>query len=295
LTDLITGINGFVGRHLAAAISADGGRPVGLDLPTCDLCDLSSVLDLVRQNAPRRIFHLAAMSSMGQSWQEKERVFAVNVQGTRNLLAAVAEAAPEARVLMVSTGAVYGPADEKGRKETDALHPKNPYAESKVQAEEAAREFISRGVDVRIARPLGHTGPGQNRGFVVPDFASRIAAIKKGRAEPRIRVGNLKVRREFADARDVVRAYRHILDAGEPGGVYNLATNQPHSIEEVARTLLRLAGVDAELTPDPALMRPADESSPRLDTSRLWALGFAYQIPFEKTLADVLAWWMERE
>lgn len=295
MTDLITGINGFVGRHLAAAVTADGGRAVGLDLPVCDLCDFSSVIDFVRRAAPVRVYHLAAMSSMGRSWEDRERVFAVNVQGTRNLLTALAEAAPAARTLLVSTGAVYGPGSGKIIKETDPLAPGNPYAESKVAAEEVAREFIARGLDVRIARPLGHTGPGQNQGFVVPDLASQIAAIKKGRAEPRLRVGNLKVQREFADVRDVLRAYRAILERGEPGGVYNVATNRPHSIEEVATTLLRLADVTADLTPDPTLLRPADESSPRLDTSRLSALGFAYQIPFEKTLADVLAFWMERE
>jgi len=293
LTDLITGINGFVGRHLAAAITADGGRAVGLDLPTCNLCNLSQVMDLVRQASPARVYHFAAMSSMGRSWEDRERVFAVNVQGTRNLLTALAEAAPGARILMVSTGAVYGPGSGV-IKETDPLSPSNPYAESKVQAEQVCQEFIGRGLDVRIARPLGHTGPGQNKGFVVPDLAAQIAAIKKGRSEPRLRVGNLKVQREFADARDVIRAYRTILKRGEPGGVYNVANNQPHSIEEVARTLLRIAGVEADLTPDPALLRPADESSPRLDTSRLLALGFSYQIPFEKTLADVLAWWMEQ-
>ena len=293
MTDLITGINGFVGRHLAAAVTADGGRAVGLDLPACDLCDLTQVQDLVRNAAPERIYHLAAISSVGKSWQDRERVIAVNVGGTRNLLQAAMEVAPQARVLIVSTGAVYGAGSGEVIREDAPLRPANPYAQSKVEAEDAARAFVGRGLDARIVRPLGHTGPGQQRGFVVPDLASQIAAIKKG-AVPRIRVGNLKVRREFGDARDVVRAYRLIVEAGKPGGIYNLATNEPHSIEEVARTLLRLAGVDAELVPDPALMRPTDESSPRLDTSRIRALGFAYQIPFEQTLADVLAWWAEQ-
>lgn len=294
MTELITGSNGFVGRHLAAAIAADGGRSVHLDLPDCDLCDLGQVVDLVRQTRPERIFHLAARSSVAQSWQDRDAVFAVNVQGTRNLLSAVAEAAPEARVLLVSTGAVYGGgATATAIPETALPAPANPYAESKAAAEEVGREFLGRGLDVRIARPLGHTGPGQQRGFVVPDLASQVAAVMKG-AEPRIKVGNLRVRREFADARDVVRAYRLILDRGEPGGVYNVANNQPRSIAEVADTLLRLAGVTAELVPDPELLRPADESSPRLDTRRLSALGFEYRIPFEKTMADVLTWWAEQ-
>jgi GDP-4-dehydro-6-deoxy-D-mannose reductase len=294
LTTLVTGSDGFVGRHLCALLRDRGETVAGLDLPAIDLLDPGQVNRRVRETAPLRVYHLAAVSSIGQSFLDRDLVFRVNVEGTRNLLAAVAANAPAARVLLVSTGAVYGPGRGQAFRETDPFRPANPYAESKVQAEQVAREFCERGLDARIARPLGHAGPGQRQGFVVPDLAAQVAAIVLGRSEPRLRAGNLQARREFADARDVVRAYRLILERGEPGAIYNLATNRPFAIAEVADILIRLAGVAATTYSDQALLRPADECSPCLDASRVAGLGFNYDIPLETTLADVLAEWLER-
>ena len=296
MTTLVTGSDGFVGRHLRALLHQLGENVAGLDLPDVDLLDPGQVNRRVREVAPVRVYHLAAISSIGQSWQDRDLVFRVNVEGTRNLLAAVAANAPAARVLLVSTGAVYGPARQGcAFSENDEPSPANPYARSKLEAEmEADKFFHAQGLDVRRVRPLGHTGPGQRQGFVVPDLAAQVAAIKLGRSEPRLRAGNLQARREFADARDVVRAYRLILERGSPGAVYNLATNRPFAIAEVAETLIRLAGVAATTFSDPALLRPADECSPGLDASRVAALGFNYTIPLETTLSDVLAEWLER-
>jgi GDP-4-dehydro-6-deoxy-D-mannose reductase len=301
VTAIITGMSGFVGQHLAAWLQQAGNSIAPLDVQTScaqdqsvDLLDARQVEELVQGVQPERVYHLAGQSNVAASWKEPKNTIAVNVEGTRHLLEALRRHAPRARVLLISTGAVYGPPSSAHAlfKEDDQPRPASPYAESKLAAERLGAEYFQQyRLDVRRVRPLGHTGPGQRQGFVVPDFAAQIAAIAAGQAPARLKVGNLAVAREFSDVRDVVRAYETILEQGEPGGLYNLAANEPHTVREVAQTLMAIAGVKAELQPDPDLMRPADESSPRLDTTRVLNLGFRYRIPFRQTLADVLAEW----
>ncbi|HUT52399.1 MAG TPA: GDP-mannose 4,6-dehydratase [bacterium] len=294
---LVTGMGGFVGPHLARLIAGQGGEavPFYFQERRVDLTDADTVGRAIKEIRPGRVYHLAALSSVGQSWQDPDAVFAVNVDGTRNLLQALSDHAPEARVLMASSGSVYGPAAE-GRvfKEDDELNPQNPYARSKARAEEACAEFAKRGLDVRVVRPLGHTGPGQRPGFVVPDLASQVAAIALKKTEPLVRAGNLEVEREFADVRDVARAYEMVMEKGGAGPVFNLSINEPHSIREVALTLMAAAGVEAELISSAALVRKNDECSPRLDVSKISALGFRFEIPFQKTMAEVLDEWVQK-
>ena len=302
MTTIITGMSGFVGRHLARLLREKGETVEPLDVAAqcslgkpVNLLDPDTVAEALACLQPDRIYHLAALSSVALSWKDPRQTFAVNVDGTRNLLAAVRQHAPSARVLMVSTAAVYGAAAEAGGTlhEDGEARPANPYAESKLAAERVGEEYLRQyGIDVRRVRPQGHTGPGQAKGFVVPDLASQIAGIAAGQAPPRIKVGNLHVRREFADVRDVVRAYQLVMEQGQPGLLCNLATNEPHSIREVAETLMEIAGVTAALVSDETKVRPQDESSPCLDVTRIQKLGFRFQVPFRQTLADVMAEWM---
>ncbi len=295
---LITGKNGFAGTHLAKLLCSRGHETFGLELggQRVDLADVRSLTGLVNEIKPDLAFHLAAVSGVGASWKDPDAAFAVNVEGTRNLMQAVADEAPAAKLLFVGSGSVYGGPDPSGRpfKEDDPLDPRNPYAKSKAEAEKVCRIFHEeRGLDVRIVRPLGHAGPGQRLGFVAPDLASQIAraslAGDKGPFE--IEVGSLQVKREFADVRDVVRAYLMIMEKGEPGRTYNLATNEPHSIEEVGLTLIEAAGIDARLKSTMERKRKNDDSTPALDMEKTRALGFDYEIPFHVTMADVLGDW----
>jgi GDP-4-dehydro-6-deoxy-D-mannose reductase len=294
---LITGMGGFVGPHLARLIASRGGQPVPFYFQgrRVDLRDRETVGRAIQEIRPGRVYHLAALSSVGQAWKDPDAVSAVNVDGTRNLLQAISEHTPEARVLMASSGSVYGPG-VAGRvfQEDDGLNPQNPYARSKARAEEVCAEYAERGLDVRVVRPLGHTGPGQGLGFVVPDLASQVAAVALRKTEPIVKAGNLGVEREFADVRDVARAYGMVMEQGASANIYNLATNEPHTIREVALTLLAAAGVEAELISSAALIRKNDESSPRLDVSRIGALGFCFEIPFPKTMAEVLHEWVHK-
>lgn len=323
MTTLLTGLDGFVGTHLARWLKDKEIKAVPLDLQGkfVDLREPDQVRAAIAAIRPDRVYHLAAQSSVAKSWQEPEFTMAVNVKGTQHLLEALLEFAPQARVLFVSSGAVYGnrerrreylrqlpPSAELPRgvtraaladedrpfHEDDPLFPGNPYAQSKAHAETIIRTK-GKELDVRIVRPLGHTGPGQGLGFVVPDLASQVAAIATREFPPLLRVGRLKVAREFADVRDVVRAYHLIMEKGQPREIYNLATNEPHLIEEVATTLLELAGVRARLIQETQRLRPhSDDSSPQLDTAKIRQLGFAFKIPFQQTLADVLQEWTAR-
>jgi nucleoside-diphosphate-sugar epimerase len=258
---LITGMGGFVGPHLARLIASRGGQPVPFYFQgrRVDLRDRETVGRAIQEIRPGRVYHLAALSSVGQAWKDPDAVSAVNVDGTRNLLQAISEHTPEARVLMASSGSVYGPG-VAGRvfQEDDGLNPQNPYARSKARAEEVCAEYAERGL------------------------------------EPIVKAGNLGVEREFADVRDVARAYGMVMEQGASANIYNLATNEPHTIREVALTLLAAAGVEAELISSAALIRKNDESSPRLDVSRIGALGFCFEIPFSKTMAEVLHEWVHK-
>jgi len=297
---LISGwTEGFVGPHLAEYIKNQGHDPYPLDLSGkwVDLRNAELVDQVVKQVRPGIVFHLAALSSVGKAWKDPAPVFEVNVNGTKNLLEALKKHAPDASVLFVSTGAVYGKAGDPPKifREDDGFDPQNPYAESKAKAEMLCVEYAKKySLDIRRVRPQGHTGPGQRLGFVVPDIASQAAAVALKKALPVIKVGNLDVKREFADVRDVVRAYWTVMEKGEPGRAYNLATNRPRSIKEVAQTLIKAAGIEVELVQESARVRKSDESSPTLDTQSIKSLGFDFQIPFEKTMADVLHEWLEK-
>jgi GDP-4-dehydro-6-deoxy-D-mannose reductase len=298
---LITGLSGFVGPHLAALLQNRGGKVAGLDLngqPPVDLLDPDAVRAALREFEPDRIYHLAGQSQAGRSWQDPEKTFRVNVAGTLSLLRAVAETAPRARVLLVSTSEVYGLPGRGGKllAEEDPLEPQNPYALSKMTAELmaglAAREFD---LEVVRVRPAGHIGPGQPVGLVAADFASQVVRIERGEQEPKIRVGNLSARREFMDARDVVRAYADLIERGKPGEVYNLATGWVLSIRELLETMLDVAGLKAEIVTDPARLRPHDDQALILDASRLRrAIGWKPEIPLRQSLLDILQDWRSK-
>ncbi len=295
---LITGLSGFVGPYLAALLRKRGEKVAGLDRnsdPPVDLLDPDAVRAALRDFEPHRIYHLAGQSQAGRSWRDPEGTFRVNVGGTVNLLRAVAETVPRARVLVVSTSEVYGRPGPGGKllAEEDPLEPLNPYALSKMTAEQMA-ELMAREFDLEVirVRPAGHLGPGQPLGLVAADFASQVVRIARGEQAPLLQVGNLFARREFMDVRDVVRAYADLMERGRPGEVYNLATGFVLSIRELLETMLDVAGVKAEFVTDPGRLRPYDDQALILDASRLRrTLGWKPEIPLRQSLLDILHEW----
>lgn len=305
---LVTGADGFVGRwlvrealqqgHDVVAVTGPGGAPpsawlapgVASRVATFE-ADLTRPADRDRIAAAGAdaIVHLAAVASGADARRDPDAAMRVNADATGALLQAVAAGGRRPRFLLVSTGEVYGPGHAGPIDETTAANPVSPYAVSKVAAERAATVAAeAAGIPVLVARAFPHSGPGQDTRFVLPAFAARLLEVKR-RGEREIAVGNLDVVRDFVDVRDVVRAYLLLLEHGEPGGVYNVATGIGRHLEACFGALARLVGVDAVPVRDASLVRPADIPVLIGDAGTLRAVtGWQPAIDFEQTLQDVV-------
>lgn len=274
-------------RHLAEV----GDDAVALD-PAINITDASLVQEAVVASEADAIIHLAAQASVGQSWEQPFDVFEINATGTLHLTSAALACSRPPRVLLVSSSEVYGvvSADDLPVTEDHPVRPVSPYALSKATAELIGLQaWLGRGLEVVCARPFNHLGPGQAPHFVVPSLACQVTeAIRTG--APSIRVGDVTVRRDFTDVRDVVRAYRMLVADGQPGLVYNVCRGASTEIAEVARRLLALAGVDLPLEVDPERLRPVDIPDLQGHPGRLaLATGWSPQVSLDQTLSDLLA------
>lgn len=288
---LITGGKGFVGRWLTAHLRAAGDDVAVVDAET-DVTDEASIDRAVAAAAPDAVYHLAARSHVGESWRDPLEVLRVNVLGTAAVLAAARRAREDATVLVVSSAEVYGALgpDELPVGEDAPLRPATPYAASKAAAEDVALQaWRGYGQRVVVVRPFNHVGPGQPPVFAVPALARRVVEARRT-GTPQLTVGTVTTRRDFTDVRDVVRAYRLLVERGAPGAVYNVCSGEDVAIADIAGRLMALAGVDLELVTDPALVRPVDVPVLRGDPSRLAAAtGWSPAIGLDETLRDILA------
>jgi len=293
MRSLVTGALGFAGRYLVAHLRACGDEVLEADLSgplPVDVTDRSAVATLLSEHRPDAVYHLAAFTHVGASWNDPLRVLRVNVEGTLNILDAC-KALEVERVLVVGSAEEYGRAREADIPlgEDAPLRPSTPYGASKVAAGYLALQaFLGSGVNTVRARPFNHTGAGQTDTFFVPALARRIAeAERAGRTE--IPVGSLDPVREMLDVRDVVRAYRLLVTRCTPGEVYNICRGRGLAIGEIAERLVALSTRRLRLVVDPDLVRPVEV--PRLigDGSRLVAAtGWAPEHEIDATLADVL-------
>ena len=294
---LITGGKGFVGQWLAAHLKDAGDEVVAIDIET-DVADGAAVRRVMGDVAPQAVYHLAAMTHVGESWENPSQVLNVNVLGTAEILAAARTLEVPPTMLVVSSAEVYGvvtPAQLPLGEDTPTA-PATPYAASKLAAEAVALQaWRGYGQPVVVVRPFNHIGPGQSPNFAVPALAKRIVEARRSGAGS-LRVGTLTTRRDFTDVRDVVVAYRLLVERGVPGTVYNVCSGRDVAISEVADHLLELAGADLELVTDPDLVRPVDVPVLRGDPGRLQAAtGWAASTPLATTLADVLASWEDAD
>lgn len=308
---LVTGAAGFVGRHLTAALRAafpaaelvpaaragGAGGVAGGAVRAFDLMDAEGMARLVADVRPDACVHLAAASSVAESFADPDAAWRANVDGTRALAAALMRHAPECRLLHASSGEAYGlsfndgvPLDERA-----PLRPANPYAAAKAAADIALGEMALRGLRVLRLRPLNHVGPGQSPRFAVASFARQIALIEAGAQPPVVRAGALDRERDFLDVRDVCDAYVAALaraDALAAGTVLNIASGRPRRMGDVLADLLRIAGVRAEVEQERAALRPTDLLSTSCSAAAAReALGWTPQIAWEDTLAAVLEGW----
>ncbi|HKA13376.1 MAG TPA: GDP-mannose 4,6-dehydratase [Myxococcota bacterium] len=284
----ITGAAGFVGRRLSARLRAAGHTVIGVDREV-EITDAPRVARSLASARAEAIVHLAAMSSPAHSLRAPEPAARVNYWGTHAVLEAARCAAPDARVLLVTSGEVYGMRAPGGSpfRETDPLEPRTPYARSKACADMIGALYAARGLDVVRVRPFNHTGPGQAPHFAAPAFARQIAAIADGRSEPKIAVGNLQSVRDFLDVDDVVDAYQLLLDRSVPADAYNVASGIGRPIADLLAELIALSGAKCEIEVDPERVRPTDASIG--DASRLRATtGWEPRTPWRETLSRLL-------
>lgn len=291
---IVTGALGFVGPHLVAHLEACGDDVVSLDRQGPDpfeITDADDVHERFGRTSADVVYHLAALSHVGDSWKAPGASFRVNAEGTLNVLRAAADLGVE-RVVVVLSSEEYGivPDGDLPITEDTPLRPVTPYGAAKAAADMlAVQSFLGDGLGAVRVRPFGHTGPGQSEQFVVPALAARIARAERDRVDE-IPVGNLDAVRDLTDVRDVVRAYRLLAEHGVPGEVYNVCSGRGVSIQEIADQLIAAAEVPIRLVTDPELVRPVEVPRVIGSNARLReATGWSTEIPLEQTLADTLA------
>jgi GDP-4-dehydro-6-deoxy-D-mannose reductase len=308
---LITGATGFAGGHLIRALEAEGPsafeifgtsypdapQPSGGKIFFLDLRSEKDVTKFVGEVRPDWIFHLAAISNVRRSWQMRSETIETNVLGTLNLLEAVRQAAAAARVLFISSSDVYGfgttPAEAIN--EEAPIQIVDPYAYSKAAGEMLCGFYEKvENIDIVIARPFPHTGPGQTEDFVCSDWARQVVQIEAGNIAPIMKVGNLEVQRDFCDVRDVVRAYILLLRKGRRGEPYNICSGKAIALREILDFLVREAprNVSISVEVDTGKLRKIDipfhvGSNRKISEETGWLL----RIPLDQSLHDSLVYW----
>lgn len=295
---LVTGATGFVGRWLTEELVAQGHDPVAVpSSAVLDVTDAQAVAEFISIVRPEAVVHLAGISHAQDASRDPERAFAVNAGGTRAVMDAIGALRGPIPVLVAGSAEVYGRPDPADLPLTESapLRTDEPYGRSKLAQERVALERGAvLGVPVCVTRSFNHTGPGQRPDFVAPALAHRVFEAKRSHSGT-VAVGNLDVRRDLGDVRDVVRGYRLLIegltDGRVPAGsVVNVATGRAVSVRQLLDMVSRAAGVRTTPRVDPRLVRANDAPEIVGDATLLRRLtGWAPTIPLERTIADVVA------
>jgi len=310
---LITGITGFAGSHLTELLLNKKGVKIfgikrwrskldniahikeNLTLMECDIKDYSSVREILNKIKPDMIFHLAAQSFVQTSWSAPSETLATNIMGELNIFEAVRQIGLNPLIQVAGSSEEYGQVRKVDIpiKETTLLNPLSPYAVSKVGQDMLAYQYYkSYGLKIVRTRAFNHTGPRRGEVFVSSNFANQIAKIEAGLAEPVIYVGNLSAVRDFTDVRDMVKGYWLALEKGEPGEVYNICSGKGYSIRDVLNILKGYSKKKFTVKKDASRMRPSDVPTLIGDNTKfVKRTGWRPEIPFEKTLKDLLDYW----
>ena len=296
---LVSGADGFVGRHLLARLAADF-PDAALHPASFDVTDDAAIDHAVAVLKPDACVHLAAVAAIVEARDAPEHAWAVNLGGTLSLARALLRHAPDCVLLYVSSADAYGASFAAGvaLDEGAPLAPMNTYGATKAAADLALGAMAQDGLRVVRLRPFNHTGPGQSEAFVVAAFARQIARVAAGRQRPVLNVGALDARRDFLDVRDVVAAYSLCLaraDTLAPGTILNVASGEGRRVGDVLDALLALSGVRATVAVEAGRLRRAEIPLACGDSARARAvLGWAPSVAWETTLRDVLQDWHGR-
>ncbi len=295
----VTGSGGFVGTFLRQRIEADHGADAFIGMPSdMDIRDEAALVQSLADAKPDYVVHLAAQSFVPAAFKDPRATFDVNVFGTLSLLGALRATGFAGRMLFVGSGDMYGlvPEDEQPIAEHRALKPRNPYAVSKVAAEALCYQWAqTEKLDIVMARPFNHIGPGQDPRFAIADFAMQIARMARG-GQPRVlAAGDVDAARDFTDVRDIVSAYLALLEHGQAGEAYNVCSGTSRTVRELIGMLAEIAGIDLKIEQDPARYRPAEQKRVCGDPAKLRNdTGWKPGIGIRETLQDTLDYWLER-
>ena len=304
---LVTGCGGFVGPYVVAAFAGKGCEVWGADVKdgvedpalrryiACDLSDRAAAGSLLETASPDAVVHLAAQSSAGRSFAEPFVTLTRNILPILNMLEFARTRGGAMRILAVGSADVYGPVGEDDLPLTEdrAPNPANPYALSKAIQEQCCIHYASLyGTDVVVTRSFNHTGGGQRDTFVLSSFARQVCEIRLGLRKPVVDVGDLDLKRDFTDVRDVAEAYAAIVERGKKGGVYNVCSGTSYSLRELLGRLCEMAKVDVEIRVDPKRMRPGDIRDLRGDPSKTTRdTGWRVRAAMTGTLEQLLDFW----
>lgn len=296
---LVTGASGFAGPHLIRHLREEGYEvaggvhdgshtqlPEGCQPVDLDVTDREAMRQAVAKTQPDEIYHLAGLTHPGSG--AVDLFYQVNFGGALNLLEAVREKRPEARVLLAGSAYAYGRVDHPIA-ETEPFEPVNHYGVSKAAADLLGRSYALQGLWVINVRPFNHSGPGQSPDFLLPTLVQQFAEIRAGKRDPEIQLGNLDSVRDLSDVRDVVRAYHWALQIGRPGEAYNVGSGRGVPVRDLFELVRREARVEVDLAVDPSRVRATD--IPYLvanaDKARR-ELGWEPEISLEDTVRDML-------
>lgn len=300
---LVTGERGFTGHYLLEELRKNGYEVFGMndglkDCDRVDICKFEDVKNVVLKIEPDVIFHLAGQSSPQKSWEIPQLTMMVNAVGTINILESVKLSRKKIKVLLVGSSDQYGTSTKINGyiDENTALEANNPYSVSKKSQEEIARIYTKfYNMDIYITRSFNHFGPRQKLGFIVPDFCKGIIDIENKQSSA-INVGNLEVIRDFTDVRDVVRAYRMIIEYGKSGDVYNVGSGVGTSAKELLEKLIKLSKVDILVKVDESKFRLSDKPIVICDNTKLTRdTGWKPRMKIEETLEETLEYFRKKE
>ena len=314
---LITGITGFVGSHLADYLLTKKNLTIfgakrtnsrmrnvkhiidNIQWLDCELTDYSSMRFVLKESRPDEIYHLGALSWVTPSWDMPAAYMEVNAIGTINLLEALRHLGLRSRVLVSCTPEEFGDVPEKLLPITEEtrLSPVNPYATSKVAQDAVCQTyFASYSIPIIRTRAFNHIGPRRDISGALASFAYQIARIEAGLQEPIVKVGNLEAKRNFSDVRDMIRAYYLAMKKCAPGELYLIGSEQIYTIKECLEMLISLSPKKSEIKyrVDPRRVRPTELRFLIGDCSKFKGVtGWEPEIPFEKTLKDILDYWRD--
>jgi len=304
---LVTGANGFVGSHLVKELHEHNVEVVGIggahgSGERSQYIDEYMQLDLMNPAEVSRIdlrpiesiIHLAGLAVAGASFDDPLNYIATNIGIETNLFELALKQGAQPRFLTISTGALYDPKAPLPLTEKSAVVPSSPYAVSKLGQEQMAQYYQMRGFDCIVARPFNHIGPGQNLGFIVPDLIKQVVDCERSKTTE-VLVGNLDAKRDYTDVRDIVRAYRLLLEHGKSGEIYNICSGHAVSGHEILELITTETHSTPQVRTDPSRMRPSDIPVLYGAHTKITAdTGWQPTIPLEDTIRDVVADWRNR-